>query len=193
MGVPTIAIETQCVAQGAPHCVVQVKDDESWGPEADPWRRALQTTDKSLSQELERKLHEVEEYRRTVAAVGTPIIEVWNEVVALPIIGAVDGDRGEQIMATLVDYVARHGVRCVLLDLTGVQGVDTHTADIILKMVRSVGLLGARCLVTGVPPEVARTLTLMRVPLDGLRMLRSLKQGLEECLHFLGGGSTGRR
>ncbi|HEU4729193.1 MAG TPA: XylR N-terminal domain-containing protein [Kofleriaceae bacterium] len=186
MGAPLVAIETMCVGKGDPHCAFEIKRPEEWGTEADPWKTALEVTDTSLSQELERKLREVDQYRETMAAIGTPIIQVWKEVVVLPVIGAVDARRGEHITSTLVRRVADEEVRCVLVDLTGVDTVDTRTADLFVKMARAVSLLGARCLITGVRPEVAQTLTRMGVELEGLTTLRSLKQGLEESLRLLG-------
>lgn len=186
MGIPLVAIETMCVGMGHEHCRFEIRKANEWGPEADMWKQSLEATDTSLSVELERKLKEVEQYRSTMAALGTPIIQVWREVVVLPVIGAVDSRRSEQIMSTLVRRVADDEIRCVLLDLTGVDTVDTRTADQFVKMARAVSLLGAKCIITGVRAEVAQTLTRMGVELEGLQTLRSLKQGLEESLRILG-------
>ena len=186
LGEPVIAIETMCLGKGDAHCAYEIKKPAAWGPEADPWKAALAVTDTSLSQELERKLAEVEQYRATVAAIETPIIQVWEGVVVLPVIGAVDTQRGEQLTSTLVRHVADEEVSCVIVDLTGVDSVDTRTADLFVKMARAVGLLGARCFLTGIRPQLAQTLTQMGVELQGIRTLRNLRQGLEESLRFLG-------
>jgi rsbT co-antagonist protein RsbR len=186
LGEPILAIETMCVGKGDPHCSFEIRNSAAWGPEADPWRAALAATDTSLSQELERKLVEVEQYRTTMAAIGTPVIQIWKEVVVLPVIGAVDEQRGVEMTSTLLRHVGDEAVRCVLVDLTGVDSVDTRTADIFVKMARAVSLLGARCFLTGIGPRVAQTLTHMGVDLQGLQTLRSLRHGLEESLRFLG-------
>ena len=186
VGEPIVAIETMCMGKGDPHCAYEIRKPAAWGPEADPWKVALATTDTSLSQELERKLAEVERYRATMTALGTPIIQVWKEVVVLPVIGAVDVRRGEEMTATLVQHVADEEVSCVIVDLTGVDAVDTRTADLFVRMARAVGLLGARCFLTGINPELAQTFTHMGVELQGLRTLRNLRQGLEESLRLLG-------
>jgi rsbT co-antagonist protein RsbR len=190
LGAPCVAVETKCVGKGDECCAFEIRRHGAWGPEADPWKRSLEATDTSLSKELELKLEEVERYRATMAVLGTPIIQVWKEVVVLPVIGAVDSRRGEHMTSTLVKRVSQDDVRCVLVDLTGVDTVDTLTADLFVKMARAVKLLGARCTLTGIRPEVAQTLTNMGIDLEGLQTLRSLKQGLEDSLRFLGHSVT---
>ncbi|MFV8752810.1 XylR N-terminal domain-containing protein [Nannocystaceae bacterium ST9] len=186
LGAPLVAVETQCVGKGDAFCAFEIRRDVDWGPEADRWKRSLEVNTTSLSSELEHKLREVEQYRATMATLGIPIIQVWKDVVVLPIIGAIDSQRSEQITATLVARVARDGIRCVLVDLTGVESVDTHTAEHFVRMGRALQLLGARCTITGIRAEVAQTLTLMGVEFDGLPTLRSLEQGLEDSLRGLG-------
>ncbi len=192
-GEPIVAIETMCIGKGDAHCAYEIRKPAAWGPEADPWKAALGATDTSLSRELERKLAEVEQYRATMTALGTPIIQVWKEVVVLPVIGAVDVRRGEEMTATLVRHVAEEAVSCVIVDLTGVDSVDTSTADIFIKMARAVRLLGAHCFLTGINPALAQTLTHMGVELEGLRTFRDLRQGLEKSLRVLGYSVTRAR
>lgn len=186
LGAPVVATETMCKGKGDPDCWYELKHGSGWGPEADPWKKVLKVPDTSLSRELERKLDEVERYRATVATIGTPIIQVWQDVVVLPVIGAVDERRAEEMMDTLVRRVGQDAVRCVLLDLTGVDTIDTRTADQLVRMARAVSLLGARCLITGIRADVARTLTHMGGELGGIQTMRDLKQALQESLRFLG-------
>lgn len=186
VGEPIIAIETMCMGKGDPHCAYEIKKPSAWGPEAEPWMAALAVTDTSLSQELERKLVEVEQYRATTTALGTPIIQVWEDVVVLPVIGVVDTQRGEEMTSTLVHHVADEEVACAIVDLTGVDTLDTRTADLFVRMARSVRLLGARCILTGIKPSLAQTLIHMGVELKELETYRNLRQGLEASLHSLG-------
>ncbi|WP_169927868.1 XylR N-terminal domain-containing protein [Labilithrix luteola] len=193
VGEPIIAIETMCMGKGDPHCAYEIKKPAVWGPEADPWKAALAITDTSLSQELERKLAEVERYRATTTALGTPIIQVWEGVFVLPVIGVVDARRGEEMTSTLVRHVADEDVSCVIVDLTGIDSVDTRTADLFVKMARAVRLLGARCILTGIKPALAQTLIHMGVGLEGLETFRNLRQGLEGSLRSLGYSVTRNR
>jgi rsbT co-antagonist protein RsbR len=82
----------------------------------------------------------------------------------------------------LLAEVARGQARHVIVDLTGVEIVDTKTADHLIKLARKVELVGARCMLTGIRPAVAQTLVDIGVDFGGLTTLRSLKHGLREAL-----------
>jgi rsbT co-antagonist protein RsbR len=113
---------------------------------------------------------------------STPILEVWDDVLALPIIGLVDSRRAAQIMERLLEEVVRRQVRTVIIDLTGVEIVDTKTADYFLKVIRAVELLGARCAISGIRPAVAQTLVELGVDLGAIRTARNLKHALRDSL-----------
>jgi rsbT co-antagonist protein RsbR len=90
-----------------------------------------------------------------VQALSTPILEVWPGVLALPLIGRIDDDRAATITTTLLDRVAASRASRVILDLTGVGALDPGSMSALLRMVRAIELLGARCLWTGLGPDVA--------------------------------------
>ncbi|MGA9522150.1 MAG: XylR N-terminal domain-containing protein [Myxococcaceae bacterium] len=181
-----VTIETECVGKGDKQCVFLVKSADKWGPEANPWKESLAATDTSLSLELEEKVKELERHRRAMLDLGTPIIQVWQDVVVLPVIGVVDTKRSAAMTESLLSRVATQEVKCVIMDLTGVDMVDTKTADNFIKTVRALELVGSRCIITGIRPEVAQTLTQLGVDMAGIVTLRSLKEGLEESLKLLG-------
>jgi PAS domain S-box-containing protein len=93
-----------------------------------------------------------------LAAMSTPIIEVWERMVALPVIGIVDRERAGRMMLTLLDTIAEKQAEFAILDLTGVTAVDAETANHLLDIARAASLLGSDCLVSGISPAVARTL-----------------------------------
>lgn len=132
--------------------------------------------------ELRRRLEIIESQRDAIRALSTPIIEVWDGVLALPIIGVVDSGRAAGIMEKLLGTVVRTRAAHVLLDLTGVEVVDTSTADHLIKMVRALALLGAHAIVTGVRPSVARVLVSLGLELDSLTTVRNLRDGLKLCM-----------
>ena len=90
-------------------------------------------------------------------------------------------------MDRLLGEVVRRRSRFVIIDITGVELVDTSTADHFIKLVRAVELLGARCMLTGIGPAVAQTLVLLGVDLRALTTLQNLSQGLKECLRLSSG------
>lgn len=135
--------------------------------------------------ELEAKLATIERQQSAIRDLSTPIIELWDDVLTLPIVGVVDTQRSVEMTARLLRRIAESSYRCVIIDVTGVDVVDTMTADHFVKMIRSARLLGAYCVVTGVSPDIAQTLVRLDVDLGGVKTLRSLKEGLKDCFLYL--------
>jgi rsbT co-antagonist protein RsbR len=128
----------------------------------------------------------VEQQRLTISALSTPIIDVWDGVVTLPLVGVIDTQRAVEMTERLLARIVESGARAVIIDLTGVEVVDTATADHLVRLTRAAGLLGARCFVTGIGPSIARTLVGMGVDLGGVRTMRTLKEALRACIDELG-------
>jgi anti-anti-sigma regulatory factor len=189
-GKPLVAIETQCAGTGAPRCAFEIKPPDVWGDEAGPWKDALEATDYSLSRELEKKIAVVQEQALAISELSTPVMEVWDNILVLPIVGVVDTKRSLDIMNNLLERIVETQSKCVIIDITGVEVVDTRTADYLLKVVRASVLLGTRCVLTGLSPAVAQTLVEIGADLQEVRTLRNLKEGLKDCLRFLTATST---
>jgi rsbT co-antagonist protein RsbR len=132
----------------------------------------------------------IEQQRMTISALSTPIIDVWEGVVTLPLVGVIDTQRAVEMTERLLARIVESGARAVIIDLTGVEVVDTATADHLVRLTRAAGLLGARCFVTGIGPNIARTLVGMGVDLGGVRTMRTLKEALRACIDE---GDTGPR
>jgi rsbT co-antagonist protein RsbR len=120
--------------------------------------------------------------KAAVAELSTPIIEVWDDVLALPVIGVVDSERSSEITARLLEQVVQTGARFVIIDWTGVEVMDSLTAVHFLNLVNAVGLVGARCIITGIRPPVAQTLVELGVGFGSLVTLRNLRHGLRYCI-----------
>lgn len=133
-------------------------------------------------QQLAERLAEIQRQSVMLADLSTPIIEVWEHTLALPIIGAIDAGRAAMISAALLRGVAERRARAVLVDLTGAQEVDPATFEHLTRLARAVELLGARCLFTGLSPAVARALVAMDLDLGAIRTLPTLKEGLRAVI-----------
>ncbi|MFT3928525.1 MAG: STAS domain-containing protein [Myxococcales bacterium] len=120
--------------------------------------------------------------RVAVDELSTPVLEIWNDVLALPVVGIVDTQRSARMTERLLAEVVRTRCRSVIVDLTGVELIDTSTADRFIKLARSVQLLGSRCLVTGIQPAVAQTLVELGVEFSALETHRNLKSALEASI-----------
>lgn len=135
--------------------------------------------------ELEAQLATIAKQAEAINKLSTPILEVWSDVLVLPLIGVLDTTRSSEVTEALLTKIVAVQARCVIIDVTGVALVDTGTADSLIRIVRSVSLLGARAVLTGLGPAVSRTLVDLGFDLSAIRTLRSLKQGLEDCIAFL--------
>jgi anti-anti-sigma factor len=137
-------------------------------------------------QELLEKLKIIEAQKDAIRNLSTPIVEVWEGVLTLPVIGAIDAARAAEITQALLNAVATKRSRHVILDLTGVEAMDTSTADSIVRMVRAVELLGARGILVGIRPEVAQALTASNMDLSTIVTLSDLRQALLACIRGAG-------
>ena len=153
------------------------------------YREAMDQRDRMLeeSHRLQTELlQHTDRQRETLAAMATPIIQVWDDVVTLPIVGVVDSTRATEMKEALLHTVARTGARIAIVDLTAVDTVDTATADHILRLMQGVQLLGAQGIITGIQPAVAQIIVNLGVDLGGVMTMRSLREGLRYSLRVMG-------
>ena len=113
-----------------------------------------------------------------VQALSTPLIEVWPGVLALPLIGRISDERAADITMTLLGRVAAVRASHVILDLTGVGVLDEGTIPALLRMLRAIELLGARCLWSGVAPAVAAQVAALDADVGQVRAFGRLADAL---------------
>jgi rsbT co-antagonist protein RsbR len=130
---------------------------------------------------LQDQLTTIARQQMAIHELSTPIVEVWEDILLLPIIGSLDSQRALEMTEKLLDRIKQSRSRCIIIDITGLEVVDTTTANAVLKMTRASRLLGASCVLTGIRPDIARTMIQLGVDLQGLRTLRTLKDGIREC------------
>ena len=113
---------------------------------------------------------------------STPIIPIGDGVVAMPLIGTIDSNRAQLVIETLLEGVAASRAKSAILDITGVQVVDTQVANALLLAAQAVNLLGAQVIITGIRPEVAQTLVGLGLDLSGIKTLATLQAGIAYAL-----------
>ena len=138
-----------------------------------------------IREELEARLAVIERQQAVIRDLETPIIQVWEHVLTLPMIGVVDSRRAARVMDDLLGAVTRTSARFAILDLTGVEVVDTATASHLVQMIRAIRLLGAEGILTGIRPTVAQTLVSLGVDLSGIPTYGTLRHGLAFCMRRL--------
>ncbi len=153
------------------------------------YREAMDLRDRTIeeSHRLQGELvRQQQEQQQALHAMATPIIQVWDDVVTLPIVGVIDSERASEMKEALLQTVARTGARIAIVDMTGVDTVDTATADHIVRLMQGVQLLGAQGIITGIQPQVAQIMVSLGVDIGGVMTLRSLREGLRYSLHVMG-------
>jgi anti-anti-sigma regulatory factor len=136
--------------------------------------------------ELTAKLALIERQQEVIQNLETPVIQVWDHVLTLPMVGIVDSRRAARVTDDLLSAVSRTQARFAILDLTGVDVVDTSTAAHMLNIINAVRLLGAEGIITGIRPIVAQTMISLGLDLSHVKTLATLRDGLAFAIRSLG-------
>jgi PAS domain S-box-containing protein len=118
--------------------------------------------------------------------ISTPVIQVWDGVLAAPLIGTLDSGRTQQFMERLLHRIVETNSPVALVDITGVPTIDTQTAQHLIETVTAVRMLGAQVVLTGVRPALAQTLVHLGTDLSGILTRSSMSSGLRVALELLG-------
>lgn len=129
--------------------------------------------------------------RQQITELSSPVVEIWDGVLLVPLVGTLDDQRAAQMSAALLDTVRSEGAQVVLVDITGCTVVDTYTAAHLINTVRSVRLLGAATIITGVSAHVASDLVKLGVELEDITTRRRLADGLRLAIELVKQGQTG--
>ena len=117
-----------------------------------------------------------------IRELSTPLIPLSDSTVIMPLIGAIDSTRIQQIMETLLEGVAAQRANIAILDITGVQVIDTQVANALVQAAQAVRLLGAQVVLTGIQPQIAQTLVHLAVDLSGIVTRATLQAGIAYAL-----------
>ena len=140
------------------------------------------TDAKHSEQELRSKLELVQKQQQVIRSLATPIIQVWDRVLTLPLVGMFDTGRAADVMESVLLEVARTRARYAILDLTGIEAMDTATAGHLLKLSQAMRLLGAEGIITGIHPAIAQTIVGLGLDLTAIVTRASLREGLQHCI-----------
>ena len=128
----------------------------------------------------------IAQQRATISELQTPVIQVWEGILTLPIVGTVDTARAQDMTEALLERIVATGSEIVLLDITGVPVVDTAVARHLLETVTAARLLGADVLIVGLSSRTAMTLVQLGIDLSHVTTRATLAKGLEFAFRRLG-------
>jgi rsbT co-antagonist protein RsbR len=141
-------------------------------------------------------LHTIEVYQRSreevvirqqseIAELSTPVVKLWDGILALPLIGTLDSARTQVVMENLLQAIVDRSAKIAIIDITGVPTVDTLVAQHLLKTIAAARLMGADCIVSGIRPQIAQTMVHLGVDLN-VTSKASLSDALKLALHRTG-------
>src|ERR1700735_5329115 len=112
--------------------------------------------------------------QREIAELSTPVVKLWDGILALPMIGTLDSQRTQVVMETLLQAIVDTEASIAIIDITGVPTVDTLTAQHLLKTVAAARLMGADCIISGIRPQIAQTIVHLQIDLSEVTTKASL-------------------
>ena len=139
----------------------------------------IRTFQKSRENVIKRQQEELLE-------LSTPVVKLWDGVLALPMIGTLDSQRTQVVMESLLQRIVDTGSEIAIIDITGVPTVDTLVAQHLLKTVTAIRLMGADCIISGVRPQIAQTIVHLGLDLQGVVTKANLADALALALRRLG-------
>src|SRR5690606_12815296 len=113
-----------------------------------------------------------------ILELSTPVVKLWDRVLALPMIGTLDSARTQVVMESLLQRIVATGSEIAIIDITGVPTVDTMVAQHLLKTVTAIRLMGADCIISGIRPQIAQTIVHLGVELGSVTTKANLADAL---------------
>ena len=120
----------------------------------------------------------IKRQQQDLLELSTPVIKLFEGVLAVPMIGTLDSSRTQVVMETLLQRIVETGSRLAIIDITGVPTVDTLVAQHLLKTVAAIRLMGAECIISGIRPQIAQTIVHLGIDLQGIASKSSLADAL---------------
>lgn len=128
----------------------------------------------------------IKRQQQDLMELSTPVIKLFEGVLAVPMIGTLDSSRTQMVMETLLQRIVETGSRLAIIDITGVPTVDTLVAQHLLKTVSAIRLMGAECIISGIRPQIAQTIVHLGIDLQGIASKSSLADALQLAMEQQG-------
>ena len=124
----------------------------------------------------------IQRQQREMMELSTPVVQLWDNILALPLIGTLDSERTQVVMESLLQKIVDTGAAIAIIDITGVPTVDTLVAQHLLKTVAAARLMGADCIISGIRPQIAQTIVHLGVNLSDVTTKASLADAFSIAL-----------
>ncbi|MBN1937791.1 MAG: GAF domain-containing protein [Anaerolineae bacterium] len=136
--------------------------------------------------DLQTSYNEVSRLAETVRQLSSPVIQIWQDVLVLPLVGTIDSQRALRVMEDLLTGITRFQAEQVIIDVTGVPVMDVAVVNHLMQTIKAATLLGARCMLVGIDSEKAQTIVQLGLDWKGIRTYSNLRAGIQAALGELG-------
>ena len=126
------------------------------------------------------------EQAKSLLEMSTPVTQIWEGVLLLPIVGIIDSRRARDVMNTTLAKIAETQARIFILDISGVGVVDTAVANHLIKITRATRLMGCACTISGVSPQIAQTIVDLGIDLGGIQTTATMRDALADAFRGVG-------
>ena len=128
----------------------------------------------------------IDRQRQEMLELSTPVVELWDRVLTLPLIGTLDSARAQEVMENLLQTILERQAEVVIMDITGVGTVDTQVAQHLLRAAAAVRLMGAECIISGISPMIAQTMVQLGIDVGTVSTRSSIRTALSDALMTVG-------
>ena len=128
----------------------------------------------------------IQRQQQELLELSTPVVKLWDGVLAVPMIGTLDSSRTQLVMESLLTRIVETGAELAIIDITGVPTVDTLVAQHLLKTVTAIRLMGADCIISGIRPQIAQTIVHLGIDLQGVTTKATLADALQLAMKKAG-------
>ncbi|WP_425057915.1 hypothetical protein SCACP_24820 [Sporomusa carbonis] len=135
-----------------------------------------------LGQKNDENLVRIAELRDVLSELATPIIRLWQDVLLVPVIGTLDSQRAQNMAEKLLESISNIRSKVVIVDVTGVNMIDTIVGEFLIEMFSAVKLLGSDVVLTGIKPDIAHTLVKLGIDFDMVVIKRDLESALKYAI-----------
>jgi rsbT co-antagonist protein RsbR len=133
----------------------------------------------------------ITEQSKAMMEMSTPVTEIWNNILMLPVVGIIDSYRSQEIMNTMLMKISDTQAQNFILDISGVGIVDTAVANHIIKITKATQLMGCECIISGISPLIAQTMVELGVDVGTIKTTASLKDALQHIFKHVEGPTGG--
>lgn len=149
----------------------------------------LDTVDKLNQYMLEFFIREkdsiINNQKKELLELASPVIQLWEKVLVVPLIGTLDSTRTQVIMENLLNKIAETNTEIAIIDITGIAVVDTLVAQHLIKTIEASRLMGAKAIISGISPEIAQTIVRLGIDINNINTKSNLKSAFKEAVDIL--------